>query len=203
MAASGEIRSVSIKRPICARALARSGAAVWNLEYRRLGDPGGNWSGLSDDVIRGAEHLMSPCALRPGPQPTSLRPGIRRAANWRCGLRRSGRRFERRCPVSRHFRICGALGRCSWMAVWWANSWAAPRIAFHSAMTPLPPGTAAHLAAATVAAWHGRRRSSFRHEPAIRKGFQESKLISLPGAGHFDLIDPRVEGLAHRPEENP
>jgi acetyl esterase/lipase len=40
-------------------ALARSGAAVWNLEYRRLGDPGGNWSGMSDDIIHGAEHLMS------------------------------------------------------------------------------------------------------------------------------------------------
>jgi len=43
---------------LCA-ALARSGAAVWNLEYRRLGDPGGNWSGISDDIIHGAEHLMS------------------------------------------------------------------------------------------------------------------------------------------------
>ncbi len=41
------------------QALASAGAAVWNLEYRRLGDPGGNWSGISDDIIHGAEHLAS------------------------------------------------------------------------------------------------------------------------------------------------
>lgn len=39
-------------------ALAHAGAAVWNLEYPRLGDPGGDWSGMSDDVIRGAQRLM-------------------------------------------------------------------------------------------------------------------------------------------------
>jgi len=42
---------------LCA-ALARAGAAVWSLEYRRLGDPGGNWAGMSDDIVRGAQHLM-------------------------------------------------------------------------------------------------------------------------------------------------
>jgi acetyl esterase/lipase len=43
---------------LCA-ALARAGAAVWSLEYRRLGDPGGNWAGMSDDIIRGAQHLVT------------------------------------------------------------------------------------------------------------------------------------------------
>jgi acetyl esterase/lipase len=43
---------------LCA-ALARAGAAVWSLEYRRLGDPGGNWTGMSDDIIRGAQHLVT------------------------------------------------------------------------------------------------------------------------------------------------
>ena len=38
-------------------ALARAGAAVWNIEYRRLGDPGGGWPGTFDDVLRGAEYL--------------------------------------------------------------------------------------------------------------------------------------------------
>ena len=43
---------------LCA-ALARAGAAVWNLEYRRLGDPGGEWAGMSDDIVRGAGHLST------------------------------------------------------------------------------------------------------------------------------------------------
>ena len=42
---------------LCA-ALARAGAAVWSLEYRRLGDPGGEWAGMSDDMVRGAQQLV-------------------------------------------------------------------------------------------------------------------------------------------------
>lgn len=38
-------------------ALARAGAAAWNIEYRRLGDPGGGWTGTFDDMVRAAEHL--------------------------------------------------------------------------------------------------------------------------------------------------
>lgn len=33
-----------------AAALARRGIAAWNLEYRRLGAPGGGWPGTFDDV---------------------------------------------------------------------------------------------------------------------------------------------------------
>lgn len=43
---------------LCA-ALARAGAAVWSLEYRRLGDPGGDWKGMSDDIVRGGEQIVS------------------------------------------------------------------------------------------------------------------------------------------------
>jgi acetyl esterase/lipase len=47
---------------LCA-ALARAGAAVWSLEYRRIGDPGGDWAGMSDDIVRGAQQLV-PLAKR-------------------------------------------------------------------------------------------------------------------------------------------
>ena len=40
-------------------ALAGEGIAVWSLEYRRLGDPGGGWPGTFHDVARGAAHLWS------------------------------------------------------------------------------------------------------------------------------------------------
>ncbi len=43
---------------LCA-ALARAGAAVWSLEYRRIGDPGFDWAAMSDDIVRGAQHLVS------------------------------------------------------------------------------------------------------------------------------------------------
>jgi dipeptidyl aminopeptidase/acylaminoacyl peptidase len=39
---------------LCA-ALTAAGAATWNLEYRRLGNPGGGWPGTFEDVLHGAE----------------------------------------------------------------------------------------------------------------------------------------------------
>lgn len=46
-----------------ARDLAAHGFAVWNLEYRRLGAPGGGWPGALDDVAAGIDHLASLPAL--------------------------------------------------------------------------------------------------------------------------------------------
>lgn len=43
---------------LCA-ALAADGIAVWSLEYRRLGEPGGGWPGTFQDVARGAAHLWT------------------------------------------------------------------------------------------------------------------------------------------------
>jgi acetyl esterase/lipase len=40
-----------------AQALALDGFAVWNLEYRRVGDPGGGWPGTFQDIGRGTDHL--------------------------------------------------------------------------------------------------------------------------------------------------
>jgi acetyl esterase/lipase len=37
--------------------LAGRGYAVWNLEYRRLGEPGGGWPGTLADVAAGMDHL--------------------------------------------------------------------------------------------------------------------------------------------------
>jgi acetyl esterase/lipase len=36
--------------------LARSGVATWNVEYRRVGDPGGGWPGPLDDVVAALHH---------------------------------------------------------------------------------------------------------------------------------------------------
>ena len=40
-------------------ALAKDGFAVWNLEYRRVGNPGGGWPGTFLDIARGADHLTT------------------------------------------------------------------------------------------------------------------------------------------------
>lgn len=48
-----------------ARALADAGFAVWNLEYRRVGDEGGGWPGTFQDVANGADHLRELAKERP------------------------------------------------------------------------------------------------------------------------------------------
>lgn len=48
-----------------AGALAKEGFAVWNIEYRRVGDSGGGWPGTFVDVARGADYLRTLAKERP------------------------------------------------------------------------------------------------------------------------------------------
>ncbi len=43
---------------LCAALTAR-GVATWNLEFRRVGDPGGGWPGMFHDVAKGAAFLQT------------------------------------------------------------------------------------------------------------------------------------------------
>jgi acetyl esterase/lipase len=45
-------------RPVC-ESFADAGLAAWNLEYRRIGNPGGGWPGTLNDVAAGAACLAS------------------------------------------------------------------------------------------------------------------------------------------------
>ena len=45
-------------------ALTHHGVATWSLEYRRIGNPGGGWPGTLDDVRLGAQHLKRIAADR-------------------------------------------------------------------------------------------------------------------------------------------
>ncbi len=47
-----------------ATALAAKGYAVWSIEYRRLGDPGGGWPGSQDDIVSAITALRMQHARR-------------------------------------------------------------------------------------------------------------------------------------------
>lgn len=49
---------LELMMPIC-EGLARDGIATWNIEYRRLGEPGGGWPGTFQDVAGGSDHLRT------------------------------------------------------------------------------------------------------------------------------------------------
>jgi acetyl esterase/lipase len=57
-------RSLELMRPLAAD-LAGRGFAVWNLEYRRVGQPGGGWPGTLEDVAAGVDHLVRLAARVP------------------------------------------------------------------------------------------------------------------------------------------
>jgi acetyl esterase/lipase len=46
-------------------ALTHAGFATWNVEYRRIGNPGGGWPGTFDDVAAAADHLAVLAAKYP------------------------------------------------------------------------------------------------------------------------------------------
>jgi acetyl esterase/lipase len=46
-------------------ALTRAGVATWTIEYRRIGDPGGGWTGTFEDVAAGADRLRAITARFP------------------------------------------------------------------------------------------------------------------------------------------
>jgi acetyl esterase/lipase len=39
--------------------LAQHGIATWNIEYRRIGDPGGGWPATGEDVLRAIDHVRA------------------------------------------------------------------------------------------------------------------------------------------------
>jgi acetyl esterase/lipase len=52
------ILALDLVRPFAA-ALNEAGVATWNVEYRRLGNPGGGWPGTFQDVARGADFIRT------------------------------------------------------------------------------------------------------------------------------------------------
>lgn len=48
----------SVMRPL-AEELVLLGYAVWNIDYRRVGDPGGGWPGTFDDIASAVDHLAT------------------------------------------------------------------------------------------------------------------------------------------------
>jgi acetyl esterase/lipase len=176
---------------LCA-ALARAGAAVWSLEYRRLPDPGGNWAGMSDDIIRGAQHLVS------------------LEARYSLDLTRivaaghsAGGQLALWLAAQRVIDLRGVVGLAAISDL--RRAWALQldggvvrellggtpdripqRYAAASPAELLPisvPQRLLHGAADNVVPFDMSQR--------FAKASGNAKLIPLPGAGHLDLIDPR------------
>jgi len=176
---------------LCA-ALARAGAAVWSLEYRRLGDPGGDWSGMSDDVVRGAQQLV-PVASRynldlkrvigaghsAGGQ-LVLWLAAQMAVDLRGVVPLAAVSDLRRAYALQLDR--GVVGEL----LGGSPDRVPQRYAAASPIELLPisaPQRVVHGTADNIVPFDMSRR--------FAKASKNATLVALPGAGHFDLIDPR------------
>lgn len=176
---------------LCA-ALAREGAAVWSLEYRRLGDSGGDWAGMSDDVIQGAQHLVVVA--------TRFNLDLKRVvaaghsaggqlALWLAAQQVVDLRGVIPLAAISDLRRAYALqmnGGVVGELMGGSPDRFAQRYAAADPMELLPippPQRVVHGTADDIVPFDFSQR--------FAKASKNSKLIALPGAGHFDLIDPR------------
>jgi len=173
-------------------ALRKDGIATWSLEYRRIGQAGGGWPGTGEDILAGTAHVRRLASSHPldlarvvvighsAGGHLALYAGIRKPLVL-CGvvalapvadLRRAAE-----LKLSR-----GVVGELLGSA---AYEDASP-IEMLPAHIPqrLVHGTADDIVPMEL---------SRRYEDRARAKGDDCRLIPLPAAGHFELIDPRTK----------
>ncbi len=192
---------------LCA-ALTHAGLATWNLEYRRLGIPGGGWPGTFLDVAAGADYLRQLA----GPYALDLRRVVSvghsaggHLAAWLAGRGRvlpgSPLHAENPLPLRGVVPLAGVLDLIR------AYELRLSAGVTGELMAGSPEEHSDRYAAASPAALiplgvrqillHGTADEdvpyaiSRDYAAAARAAGDDAELITLPGTGHFELIDPR------------
>jgi acetyl esterase/lipase len=186
---------------LCA-ALTRAGVATWSLEYRRIGDPGGGWPGAGEDVSRGAEYART--LAQSYPLDLTRVVVVGHSAGGQLALWLAA---QHKLPLRGVVSLAGIADlRRAWEL-------------------GLSRGVVAELLGGTPREYperyrraspiellplrvperllHGTRDDvapteiSRRFQAAAAAAGDDARLIELPDAGHFDLIDPRTPAWAH------
>jgi acetyl esterase/lipase len=180
---------------LCA-ALTRAGVATWSLEYRRIGDPGGGWPGTCDDVLRGAEQLRELEARYPLDLNRVVATGHSaggQLALWLAAQHKIKLRGVVSLAGVSDLRRAWELGLSGGVVAEFLHGTpqeAPERYRQADPMELLPLGLPQRLL-------HGTNDDvvpleiSRRYQAAAEAKGDDARLIKLPGAGHFELIDPR------------
>jgi acetyl esterase/lipase len=162
---------------LCA-ALADLGVMTWNVEYRRVGDPGGGWPGSYEDVVRGVRFAQGLADVDPARIVL-----VCHSAGVHLALLAAGRT---RLPVV-------AIAAVSDLAGWQTPQSAA--FLAGAAPTAASPLQALPLGVRQVLV-HGTNddvvpyRLSETYVAAAGDTGDDATLVRLDGAGHFEPIDP-------------
>jgi acetyl esterase/lipase len=185
---------------LCA-ALTRAGVATWSLEYRRIGDAGGGWPAAGEDVARGAEYLRTLAQRYPLDLTRVVAIGHSAGAQLALWLA-AQHKFQLRGVVS----LAGVTDlRRAWelglsrgvVAELLGGTPDEQPLRYHQAspIELLPLGVPERLL-------HGSKDDvvpieiSRRFDQAAAAAHDDARLIELPDAGHFELIDPRTDAWA-------
>lgn len=199
--------------PLC-RELARAGLAVWNVEYRRVGNPGGGWPGTFADVLAALGHVRQLALDYPLELSRVTLMGHSAGGHlalWAAAARRipAGHPLHDGNPLP--LRRVVALAAVSDLRLAW--DWqlssgavaellggdpqqAAEAYALASPIGLLPLGVPQVLL-------HGDADEavpyafSQRYHVAARAAGDDCTLVTLPGTGHFELIDPHSNAWPH------
>ena len=179
---------------ICA-ALTKAGCATWNLEYRRIGEPGGGWPGTMEDVLKGAQYLSKLA----GKYNLDLE-NVATAGHSAGGQLALWLAAQTAAPPLRG--VTSLAGVCDLRRAWelklsdtivekWLGGTPRQVPKRYDTASPielLPMKTPQRLL-------HGTADGVVPFEMSGRyaRASKNAKLIKLEGAGHFELIDPRAK----------
>ena len=195
-----------------AQDLAAQGYAAWNIEYRRVGDPGGGWPGTLLDVASAAEHVQ---AMAPSYHMDEQRVvAIGHSAGghlafWLAGRARipAGSPLASADSTTAPLEMAGAISLAGVLDLEMAwklhlsndavvellgGAWpdAPERYAAASPAALLPLGVAQVLLHGTQDA-HVPIEISRDYATAARAAGDPVEYIEMEGVDHFELIDPR------------
>lgn len=190
-------------------ALRRRGVATWNVEYRRIGHPGGGWPGTFTDVALAADYVRELVNEYPIDRERVVAMGHSAGGHLACWLATRHNlppetELYREYPVTLRgvVSLAGVLDlRRAWELKLSSNAAqellrespdADPaRYAVTSPIELLPAGVPQTLI-------HGDEDDSVpielsrRYAEAARERGDTVSLIELPKTGHFEIVDPRA-----------
>ncbi len=176
---------------LCA-ALTGAGVATWSLEYRRLGNPGGGWPGTFDDIRAGAAHLAPVAAAYDLDRSRIIAAG--HSAGGQLALWLAA---ERTIPLRRVVSLAGVADlRLAWR-LRLSGGIAARLLGGTPEEVPERYRAASPIERLPIAVpqylIHGTADDTVPFEMSARfaAASKNAKLVPLPGAGHFEPIDPR------------
>ena len=179
--------------------LAAQGIAVWNVEYRRVGQDGGGWPGTLDDVAAAVDHLAEVDVVNAEHVATCGHSAGGHLALWLAGRHRVSDGMPGARPRIRPVAAVAQAAVCDLERAWRDDLGQGAVAGLLGAFDAVPERYAAASPAALAPLGvpqllvHGEADDivpvAQSREHTARDPYAE--LIELDGADHFDLIDVR------------